>query len=64
MDRFIGIDFHSKEFEEFFSSETKVYHLSALPLITEALKKNDPRNAVLLAPDRGACKKASDGDSC
>jgi ribose-phosphate pyrophosphokinase len=54
MSRFIGIDFHSKEFEKFFSKKTKVYHLSASSLIIKALKEKDFRSTILLAPDKGA----------
>lgn len=59
MKRFIGVDFHSEKFEKFFSSKTKVYHLSALPMIAKALKEKNLRNAILLAPDKGARKKTS-----
>lgn len=56
MRRFIGIDFHSRKFGEFFSKETKLYHLSALPLITEYLKKRNLENTILLPGDQGALK--------
>jgi len=59
MTRFIGIDFHSKEFEEFFSKKTKVYHLSALPLIVRYLKTKNLENVTLLPGDKGAQKRTS-----
>ncbi|MCX6764309.1 MAG: ribose-phosphate diphosphokinase [Candidatus Nealsonbacteria bacterium] len=61
MNKFIGIDFHSKRFEKFFSPETEVHHLSALPLIVKALEKKNlnPESTIILAPDKGACKKTS-----
>jgi ribose-phosphate pyrophosphokinase len=57
--RFIGIGFHSNKFKKFFSKETKVYHLSALPLIVKYLKMEHLENAILLPGDKGAFKKAS-----
>lgn len=59
MRRFIGIDFHSKEFEKFFSSKTKVYHLSALPLIARYLKGKNLKDTILLPGDQAAFKKTS-----
>lgn len=59
MRRFIGVDFHSKKFEEFFSKTTKLYHLSALPLIAEHLKKRIPESIILLPGDEGALRNAS-----
>ena len=56
---FIGIDFHSEKFEKFFSRKTKVYHLSALPLIAKALKEGNLENTILMAPDEGAYEKTS-----
>ena len=57
--RFVGIDFHSNKFEKFFSKKTKVYHLSALPLIVKYLKMEHLKNAILLPGDKGAFEKAS-----
>lgn len=59
MTRFIGINFHSKEFEKFFSEKAKVYHLSALPLIARRLERKNLKNTILLAGDKGAFGNAS-----
>jgi len=58
MKRFIGINFHSSNFKEFFSSETKVHSLYAEPLVVEELKKKNLKNAILLPGDEGAFIKA------
>jgi len=57
MTGFIGIDFHSDKFERFFSS--KLYHLSAIDLLAEALKGRIPQNTFILPADMGASKKCS-----
>lgn len=59
MNRFIGIDFHSEKFEKFFSSKTKVYHLSASSLIAKTLEEKnfEPETTILLASDEGALGK-------
>ncbi|MEK7664530.1 MAG: ribose-phosphate diphosphokinase [Patescibacteria group bacterium] len=54
---FVGIDFHSARFENFFSS--KVYQLSAINLLAESLKNTDPKNAFILPADMGAFEKGS-----
>jgi len=58
MTGFIGVDFHSREIEQFFSKKTKLYHLSALPLIARYLKKRDLENTILLPADQGATDSA------
>jgi len=55
---FIGIDFHSKKLEKFFSVDT--YQLSAKSLFLEALKGEDINNSFLLPADMGAFEKGSD----
>ena len=59
MDRFVGIDFHSPEFEGFFDLKTRVDHLRAYPLIINFLKSKDLTKAVLLPGDDGASKKVA-----
>lgn len=59
MRRFIGIDFHSKEFRKFFSETTKLYHLSAMSLIAEFLKKRNLENTILLPADEGILKSTA-----
>lgn len=59
MRRFIGIDFHSMEFERFFSSKTRVYHLTALPLITRYLKNRNLKDTILLPGDQAAFKRTA-----
>jgi len=59
MKRFIGIDFHSREFEKCFSKKEKLYHLSALSLIAAYLGRKNLENTVLLSADQGASKSAS-----
>ena len=53
---FMGVDFHSDGIEKFFS--VKVYKLSALDLISEALKERDLKNVIILPGDEGAFDKA------
>jgi len=56
--RFIGIDFHSKEFEKFLLElNIKGYHLSALPLIAECLKTKRIGDGIMLPGDEGALDK-------
>ena len=58
--RFIGIDFHSKEFEKFFPRDVKVYHLSVLSSLAGYLEKTENlRDVILLAGDKGAIKNAT-----
>jgi len=60
MTRFIGIDFHSKEFEKFLSElDVRVYHLSALPLLAGYLETKNLQNTILLAGDKGALRNAT-----
>lgn len=53
----LGVDFHSEKFESFLSC--KVYHLSALDLLVDYLKKKNLENTIVLAPDKGALKKGT-----
>lgn len=57
MTGFIGIDFHSKNFEGFFSS--KAYHLSALDLFVKVLKERNLESAFILPGDMGILKNTS-----
>ncbi len=57
MTGFIGIDFHSDEFERFFSS--KLHHLSAIDLLAGVLEKRNPETTFILPADMGALKKCS-----
>jgi ribose-phosphate pyrophosphokinase len=58
MTRFIGIDFHSKEFEKFLSElDVRVYHLSALTLLVEYLKTKHIGDGVVMSSDEGALDK-------
>ncbi len=54
---FMGVDFHSDEIEKLFS--VKVYRLSALDLISEALKERDLKNVIILPGDEGVLDRAS-----
>jgi ribose-phosphate pyrophosphokinase len=62
MDRILGIDFHSSQFEGFFSLETVVDHLRTLPLIANQLKKLgfNSENSLILPGDEGFHKKAEE----
>jgi len=57
MTGFIGIDFHSKKFEEFFT--VKNYQLSAVSLLVKELKERNLKNIFVLPADEGAFEKAS-----
>jgi len=57
--RFVGIDFHSKEFGNFFSNKVKVYHSSTESLIAKYLEMKNLGNAIILPGDKGAFKGAS-----
>jgi len=54
---FIGVDFHSKAFEEFFPKRIRVYHISALALLAEYLKTKRITNGILLSGDEGYLEK-------
>jgi ribose-phosphate pyrophosphokinase len=59
MTRFIGVDFHSKEFEKFLSElDIRVYQLSALSLIAGYLKTKMFLDGILLPGDEGNLNKA------
>lgn len=59
MTKFIGIDFHSSTLENSFSSQTKAYHLSAIPLFAEYLKTKDLTNTFILPGGERYFGKAS-----
>lgn len=60
MTRFIGIDFHSKEFEKFLSElDIRGYHLSATSLLAGYLKTKNLQDIILLAGDKGAMINAT-----
>ncbi len=57
MTGFLGVDFHSQRFENFFSCN--MYHLSASDLLAKALKQKNLENTLLLAADGAALKNGS-----
>ena len=56
VDRVIAIDLHSSAVAGFFP--VPVDHLDALPVLADALERVMPENAVIVAPDVGASKRA------
>jgi len=56
IDRVILVDLHSRAGEGFFS--VPVEHLSAVPLLTDAVRSSSLEQTVLVAPDLGAVKLA------
>lgn len=62
MDRMVGIDFHSPEFEGFFSETTVVDHLRTLPLAAQYLKTKglSHNNSLILPGDEGRHKKSEE----
>lgn len=59
MKRFAGVNFHSNNFLELFSPETKVHNLYAEPLIVEELKEKNLENTIILPGDEGAFIKTT-----
>ena len=54
--RVIAVDLHSQGVESAFA--IPVEHLSAVPILAEAVRSSVPRNAVVVSPDLGAVKMA------
>jgi ribose-phosphate pyrophosphokinase len=54
IDRIVTVDLHSPSVEGFF--RIPVEHLSGVPLLVEALRRDLPPSPVLVAPDLGAVK--------
>lgn len=55
-DRIFTVDLHNPAIEGFFTMT--VTHLTAVPLLAEALQRVIPRESVVVAPDLGAAKLA------
>jgi ribose-phosphate pyrophosphokinase len=55
-DRVIAVDLHKDSLEGFFSIPLE--HLSAVPLLAQALRSSPTANAVIVSPDLGAVKLA------
>jgi len=56
IDRVVVVDLHSRAAEGFFAMPAE--HLSAVPLLAEALRPADGDSAVVVSPDLGAVKLA------
>jgi ribose-phosphate pyrophosphokinase len=56
LQRLVAVDLHSAPLEGFFG--LPVEHLSAVPLLADAVRPMIPANAVVVAPDLGAVKLA------
>jgi ribose-phosphate pyrophosphokinase len=56
IERVVAVDLHTAALEAVFSIPLE--HLSAVPLLAEALRPHLPRQAVVVAPDLGAVKLA------
>jgi ribose-phosphate pyrophosphokinase len=54
LERIVAVDLHSPAVEGFFGMP--IEHLTAVPLLAEALRTHLPEHAVLVAPDLGAVK--------
>jgi ribose-phosphate pyrophosphokinase len=54
--RVVAVDLHSQGVESAFA--IPVEHVSAVPILTEAVRPSVPRNAVIVSPDLGAVKMA------
>ncbi len=57
VERLVALDLHSTAIEGFFPGP--VEHLTAVPLLAEALRSTLPANPVLISPDLGAVKLAT-----
>jgi len=55
-ERIMSIDLHSGQIQGFFDGP--VDHLTAVPLLTDYLRENAPRDFVMVAPDTGRTKVA------
>ena len=56
LQRVVAVDLHTAALEGFFPIPLE--HLSAVPLLTEAVQSRIPPNALIVAPDLGAVKLA------
>jgi len=56
LDRVLTLDLHSDQIQGFF--DIPVDHLTAIPLITNYIKKKNYLNAVVVSPDLGSVKRA------
>ena len=54
--RVVAVDLHSQGVESAFA--IPVEHVSAVPILAEAVRPSVPRNAVIVSPDLGAVKMA------
>jgi ribose-phosphate pyrophosphokinase len=54
--RVIALDLHTAAIEGFFTVPT--VHLTAMPVLAEAIRAVRPRNGVVVSPDLGAAKQA------
>ena len=54
--RVVAVDLHSQGVESAFA--IPVEHVSAVPILAEAVRSSVPRNAVIVSPDLGAVKMA------
>ena len=54
--RLVAVDLHSQGVEGAFA--IPVEHVSAVPILAEAVRSSVPRNAVIVSPDLGAVKMA------
>ena len=54
--RVVAVDLHSQGVESTFA--IPVEHVSAVPILAEAVRSSVPRNAVVVSPDLGAVKMA------
>ena len=54
--RMVAVDLHSQGVESAFA--IPVEHVSAVPILAEAVRPSVPRNAVIVSPDLGAVKMA------
>ena len=54
--RVVAVDLHSQGVESAFA--IPVEHVSAVPILAEAVRSSVPRNAVVVSPDLGAVKMA------
>jgi ribose-phosphate pyrophosphokinase len=52
----VAVDLHSQGVESAFA--IPVEHVSAVPILAEAVRSSVPRNAVIVSPDLGAVKMA------
>ncbi len=56
VDRVVSVDLHSGQIQGFF--DVPVDHLTAMPVLVDYLRANDPKGMVVVAPDAGRVKVA------